>query len=76
MPDRDVGAWEDVGHEMLREQHERDLIQVSEAHEARRKAEAEVERLREALTNVRDELSNGPTANWDFIDRQWAVLDA
>lgn len=33
--------------EWLRGQHERDLIQVREAHEARRLAEAEVKRMRE-----------------------------
>jgi hypothetical protein len=33
------------------------------------------ETLEVALTNVRSELSNGPTANWEYIERQFAVLD-
>lgn len=41
-----------------------------------KKAEADGDRLRVALRNVRDELSNGATANWEFIDRQWEALDA
>lgn len=33
------------------------------------------DRLHNALRNVRDELSHGRTASFDYIDRQFAVLD-